>query len=99
MKPRRRTRVTVEFPVTLQCGRRQFTSTAREMSEFGIVVAGRMGRTIDTAASVELALGAPAPELRLSGTVASAHVDRIAIRFKGISGEQSTALKGYIQMH
>src|ERR1035437_3876133 len=92
---RRAPRIPVNFPVTVTWGRKQYRCQARELSEFGILLASTH-KELAGDVGVELGLNPGSTSVSLKGVVAYATDTGVAVRFKNISSEQRTVLKNYI---
>jgi hypothetical protein len=94
---RRVPRITVELPVTLTWERKSFPCQARQLSEFGILVACEHKELVGKDIQVRLKLDSPSRSLSLSGIVAYAIDNEIGVRFKDLSAEQQPVLKDYVE--
>lgn len=96
---RRATRISVDFPAKLVLGRKQYRCKAREFSEFGILLACNNKDLVGRDVGVDLTLDPGQSFVSLKGVVAYATESAVGVRFKNLSSEQRSLLKGYIQAH
>ena len=89
-------RISVNFPVTVTWGRKQYRCQARELSEFGILLASTHKELLGDV-GIELGLNPSGTALSLAGVVAYTTDTGFAVRFKDISSEHRNVLKDYIQ--
>ena len=94
---RRVPRISVELPVTLTWERKSFPCQARQLSEFGILVACEHKELVGKEIQVKLKLDSPSRSLSLSGIVAYAIDTGIGVRFNDLSAEQQALLKDYVE--
>ena len=94
---RRVPRISVELPVTLTWERKSFPCQARQLSEFGILVACEHKELVGKDIQIKLKLDSPHRSLSLSGIVAYAIDNGIGVRFKDLSAEQQPVLKDYVE--
>jgi hypothetical protein len=94
---RRVPRITVELAVTLTWERKSFPCQARQLSEFGILLACEHKELVGKDIQVRLKLDSPSRSLSLSGIVAYAIDNEIGVRFKDLSAEQQPVLKDYVE--
>lgn len=90
-------RISVDFPVILILGKKQFLCRARQLSEFGTFVTPAKKELIRETIQVDLFLELPKTLLSLPGIVVYAADGGIGIRFTGTSPEQQYTLKRYVQ--
>ena len=94
---RRVPRVLVNLPVTMIWKKKNFPCHARQLSEYGILLAPDHKELVREDIQVKFDLDSPSYSLTLSGIVAYAIDNGIGIRFKDMSTKQETALKEYVQ--
>lgn len=100
---RRVPRIPVDFPVAVTFGRKQFRWQARELSEYGILVASPNVASPNkelVGEDVQLALSwnPNEPPLSLLGVVVYSTDSGIGIRFKNVSPENQVTLRAYAQV-
>ena len=96
---RRAPRISVNFPVVVNWGRKQYRWLAREFSEYGILLAGSSKEMVGEDLKLELALDPNDTPLTVDGVVAYATDTGVGIRFKNLSPENKFSLKHYVQKH
>jgi len=87
----------VDLPVTLTWKRKNFPCQARQLSEFGILVASEHKELVGEDIQLRLELDSPSRSLSLSGIVVYAVDQGIGVRFEHISPEQQPVLKDYVE--
>ena len=101
---RRVPRIPVDFPVTITWGRKQYRWQARELSEYGILVASPkvaspsqelVGEDVQLALSLNL----KDPPFSLLGVAVYSTDAGVGIRFKNVSPENQVTLRAYAQVH
>ena len=95
---RRVPRISVDLPVTVASGRKQYQWRATKLSEFGVHLVSKRKELVKEKEDVLVALnlepkGSP---LTLPGIVAYVTETGIGIRFKNLSLEQHASLKSYV---
>jgi hypothetical protein len=93
---RRVPRISVSFPVTLWWGTKELRLQARQISQFGMLLASIARGLVGE--DVEIIFESPGPSLRLSGTVLYAIESGIGIGFEGLSAEQAYSLKRFVEV-
>ena len=96
---RRVPRIPVEFPVTLASGRKQHRCQAKELSEYGILVATASKDLVGQDVQIGLLLNPNESPLALDGTVVYGTETSIGIRFKNVPPDDQRLLRSYAQAH
>ena len=94
---RRVPRISVDLPVILTWERKNFPCQARQLSEFGILLASEHKELVGENVRVRLNLDSPTRSLPLSGIVAYAVDNGIGVRFEEVPAERQAVLKDYVQ--
>ena len=94
---RRVPRVAVNFPVTLNAGKKRSRCHAHQLSEFGILVTPKQDVPIGETVQTHLLFELPNPTLSLFGIVAYALDSGTGIRFTNVPPEQQFTLKRYVE--
>lgn len=96
---RRVPRIQVEFPVTVSQGRKQQRCQAKELSEYGIMVATPAKELVGQEVQLGLTLNPNEGPLAVDGTVVYGTDTSIGIRFKNVPQEEQRILRAYAQAH
>ena len=94
---RRVPRVPVDLPVTVTWKKKNFPCHARQLSEFGILLASDHKELVGEDIRLKLDLDAPNRSLSLAGIVVYAIEKGIGVRFEAVSPEDQPVLKSYVQ--
>ena len=95
---RRRTpRISVNFPVMVTWGRKQYRWQAREFSEFGILLAATLKEVVGEDVDLDLHMEPTDSSISLKGVVVYSTAAGVGVRFKNLSPEQVATFRAYIQ--
>ncbi|MBI4442723.1 MAG: PilZ domain-containing protein [Acidobacteria bacterium] len=94
---RRVPRIKVDFPVTVNWGRRQYKWQAVEFSEYGILLVAPHKELVGQEISIQLTLEPPDTPLALQGMVVYSIAAGLGVRFKNVSMQQQAILTHYVQ--
>ena len=92
-------RIQVEFPVTVTWGRKQHKSQAKELSEYGILVAPSQKELVGQEVQLGLSLNPNEGPLTVQGIVVYGTDTSIGIRFKNVPADEQRILRAYAQAH
>src|SRR3990172_4389021 len=94
---RRVPRISVDFPVTVHWGRKQYKWRAVEFSEYGILLVAPQKELVGQEISIQLTLEPPDAPLALQGMVVYSIASGLGVRFKNVSPQQQAILTHYVQ--
>ncbi len=92
----RTSRISVQFPVTMTLGKKEFNCQALELSEFGILLMSTHKELVGKDVEIGLTLNAIQGVLSLDGIVAYATEAGLGVRFKKLTEETCASLKYYV---
>ena len=96
---RRVPRIPVNFPVTVALGRKQHRCEAKELSEYGILVATPSKDLVGQEVQIRLSLNPNESPLAVEGVVVYGTDTSIGIRFKNVPREEQQILRSYAHAH
>lgn len=96
---RRVPRIPVDFPVTVASGRKQHRGQAKELSEYGVLVASQIKELVGQEVQIGLLLNPGEKPLSVDGTVVYGTDTSVGIRFKNVPPDDQQTLRAYAQAH
>jgi len=96
---RRVPRIPVDFPVTVGSGRKQHRCQAKELSEYGVLVAAPIKELVGQEVQIGLLLNPGEKPLSVDGTIVYGTETSVGIRFKNVPPDDQQTLRAYAQAH
>jgi hypothetical protein len=95
---RRVPRISVDFPVVVNWGKKKFRWLAREFSEYGILLSSSEKDMVGKELKLELSLEPDTQPINVEGVVAyETKTGGLGIRFRNIAPEDQFSLKRYVR--